>query len=134
MKDKNLTVFLVMCFLAVLVMGAGQSINSILAELHEPTFGEKVATVTTAGTRVALSTTNLNCRRCTVRAQKDYRTANTGTVYLGPTGTTNHQGFAISPGTEVSLDAPIGCRLNLKNWYLDAETSGDGILLIYDSN
>jgi len=60
--------------------------------------------------------------------------ANVGTVYFGTAGvdkTTSQQIILATTSGGASVDAPIGYKLNLKNFYIDAINAGDGLNFMY---
>lgn len=56
---------------------------------------------------------------------------NTGTVRIGPAAAANLQPFELAPGDERVLLPPVGQRWNLADWYVDAVTNGDGVVVLY---
>jgi len=87
-------------------------------------------TVTTAGTRVALSTTNIWARGLKVAAPA----ANAGAVFIGDVTVAASNGISIAAGTTLSLadfteiEPPT---INLASIYVDAATNGDKITFCY---
>lgn len=69
----------------------------------------------------------------TIIGNKDWRTANTGTVYIGPTSTNNVQPIAITPGSTVTLSFSQGQFIDLYDWYVDVTTANDGVVVIYSN-
>lgn len=74
-------------------------------------------TVTTAGTRVALASSQA-VRSVVVKAL----VANTGTIYVGSSAVTSSNGFALLAGDSVSLDIA-----NLNTVNVDCSVNGDGV-------
>ena len=88
--------------------------------------------VTTAGTRVALSSTKLSVSHVVIKA----RSNNTGVVYVGGVDVAAANGYPLAAGAEVRLgDLTEGAGanelFNLAEVYLDAATNGDGVRVIY---
>lgn len=79
---------------------------------------------------VRLSSNHVAFASMTVIGNKAERTANTGTVYIGPTSTNDTQAIAITTGATVTLVAPPGETIDLFNWWLDPATANDGVVLI----
>lgn len=86
--------------------------------------------VTTAGTRVPISATDLYVSRFSVQAEHD----NTGRIYLG--------GVTVAAANGISLDAKQiynfdpeyknpSEKTNLKDWYIDSSISTDGVTVLY---
>lgn len=100
--------------------GFGQAIygNSIV-----PKSAQK--TVTTAGTRVQLSTTSAKVNGVIVKALA----ANTGVVFVGDVTVTNAGGAAA--GFQLSAkESVILFTGNITNIYIDAATNGEGVCYI----
>lgn len=59
---------------------------------------------------------------------KSSRTNNVTPVYLGSAVS---QEIAIIPGAVATIDAPIGKKFNLIDWYISIGTGGDGVFILY---
>jgi hypothetical protein len=62
------------------------------------------------------------------------KTTNTSSIYIGTSAvdkTTSTQMIIAAGGTPISIDAPLGYKLNLNEWYVDAVTAGEGCFFIY---
>ncbi len=59
------------------------------------------------------------------------RTANTGTVYVGPTSTNDTQTLAITTGQTMTIECAPGEWIDLYEWYLDPATANDGVVVLY---
>lgn len=70
-------------------------------------------------------------RHATIMGKKDARTNNTGAVYIGPASGNSTQPLSLSAGGELTISAPIGCKLDLYDFYLDVATAGDGVQVLY---
>lgn len=84
-------------------------------------------TVTTAGTRVALATT-VRITTIIIKA----RDGNTGKVFPGDSTVDNadtEQG--LNPGERLTMSWPYGEFGNPADIYIDAATSGDGVVFWY---
>lgn len=77
-------------------------------------------TVTTAGTRVALASSQ-TVKSVTVKALS----TNTGFIYVGNSSVANTNGFQLKAGDTVSLDLS-----NLATVYIDSSVNGEGITYI----
>lgn len=90
-------------------------------------------TSTTVGTPVKISSTAIYFRKATILAKKSLAgTNNTGNMLLGLGSTTITLPYSLAPGDEVILEAPVGAKWSLSDWYIDpATTSGDGVVVIY---
>lgn len=99
----------------------------------QPTVSNMTRTVTTAGTRVQLSTTALNVIAATIQA----KVANTGNICLG--GATvlcsTGQGVKLTPGASYVLlvrgELKAVNNWNLANIYLDSTVNGEGVDVTY---
>ena len=100
-------------------------------------------TVTTAGTPVQVSTTNIRCSQITIQplrglgASTVAPTQNSGYIYLMNSSTakgaasTNIVAALASGADAVMLRAEQINGFNLADFYLDADTSGDGAIISY---
>lgn len=92
-------------------------------------------TVTTAGTRVALSSSDLWVTGLKLSAPA----ANSGVVYIGDVSVAASNGYVMSAGAQVDFKDLAGsspapsdvARFNLKNMYVDAATNGDKLTFCY---
>lgn len=75
-------------------------------------------TVTTPGTEVALSSSQVILSGVTIKALPD----NEGDVYVGPNGLTSSTGFVLSRGEQVFLEIS-----NLAAVFIDAENGSEGV-------
>ena len=97
---------------------------SIISAITSITDGRKV--VTTAGTRVQLSSTPIAVKRCTLTAETD----NTGAMVVGGATVVAAQatrtGVPLAPGDSYELEIN-----DLSLIYLDSEINGDGVTFNY---
>jgi hypothetical protein len=88
-------------------------------------------TVTTAGTRVALSTSSIWARGLRFSAPA----ANAGVVYVGDSTVAASNGISLAAGSIVSLADFFGANpeaaVNLASIYVDAATNGDKLTFSY---
>ena len=85
-------------------------------------------TVTTAGTRVQITTTPL------LGVEAIYLSApaaNTGIVFIGDSSVAAGRGVEIAKGTTFTILSPKGEMLALESLYVDAATSGDKLNITY---
>jgi hypothetical protein len=73
--------------------------------------------VTTAGTAVALGTTN-DIISVVIKA----KSSNTGNIYVGGSNVSSSNGLILSAGDAVSLDIN-----NLSSVYIDSDVNGEGV-------
>lgn len=78
-------------------------------------------TVTTAGTRVALASSQALVSGVTVKALA----ANTGTIYVGNSSVAAANGFALAKGESVFIEIA-----NLATVYLDSSVNGEGATFV----
>jgi len=91
-----------------------------------------VKTVTTAGTRVALATTDTWAIGLSMLAPA----ANAGVVYFGDVTVAAANGRQVSAGGALNFADLVGkgyadAKINLKNCYVDAATNGDKMTLCW---
>jgi hypothetical protein len=92
--------------------------------------------VTTAGVRVALSSTSVPCGQVIIQVKR----ANTGFIYVGDSSVSATLCFELSPPASstaqlasVAASAQQGSNaLNLANIYIDSSVSGDGCNFWYE--
>jgi hypothetical protein len=85
-------------------------------------------TVTTAGTRVALSATPI------ANVVKIYLTnpaANTGLIYIGDSTVASTNGIQIVKGATIEISSPKEDMLDLQLMYADSATNGDKVIVNY---
>ena len=83
------------------------------------------------GTPVRLAAQGTFATSVTIIGNNAARTANTGTVYIGPTSTDNAQPIAITTGQTVTLTFASDQYIDLYDWYLDVATANDGVVIVY---
>lgn len=89
-------------------------------------------TIAAAATAEKLSATQKYFRQAILVAKKDLAgTDNTGAVYLGRSSAANEQPIVIQPGGSYVLEPPNGAKFDLSDWYLDADTNDDGVVILY---
>jgi len=122
---KKLALLLVpLLFMATFVYAAPERIAA----------GQIIVIAAASGTPVSLTTgTNIWCTRATIIGNKAARTANTGTVFIGPLAADDTQPYKILTGEIHVFIAPPGTSINLKDWYLDVTTNDDGLVIIYEA-
>lgn len=96
------------------------------------TFATINKTVTTAGTRVQVSTTDLFVKKVVVRGEA----GNTGHIYVGTVTVSSSVGLHLKVGDmPVELDPGLvnghQDMINLKNMYVDASVSGEKVSFLY---
>lgn len=96
------------------------------------TFGHLNKTVTTAGTRVQVSTTDLFVKKIVVAGHA----ANTGHIYLGDSTVASTAGLHLKVGAPpIVIEAgQIGGKddlFNLKDMYVDASVNGEKVSILY---
>jgi hypothetical protein len=88
-------------------------------------------TVTTAGTRVQLSSTPTIVYGLSIQA----KAANSGNIYVGDSTVSSSNGHILDAGVELELVPPqirgIDGEMLLSDVYLDADTNGDGVIFSY---
>jgi len=94
-------------------------------------------TVTTSGTQVQLSTTDLKVATAIIQAEHD----NTGTITVGDDAADSATGLGITlgipaaGGTPASVVAtssrPGSAEVNLADFWIDCSVNGDGVKVLY---
>lgn len=79
----------------------------------------------------ATASAHLWCRRATFLGKKAATTPNATAVRLGPSSGNDTQGFDLAVSGESELQAMAGSRHNLRDWYLDVGTAGDGVVILF---
>jgi hypothetical protein len=90
-----------------------------------------IKTVTSITVPELISATDIFFRKATIIGNKSARVGNTGIVYIGVAGTNDVQAFAIASGAVAYLNAPVGCRMSFKDFWIDAATAADGVVIMY---
>jgi hypothetical protein len=58
-------------------------------------------------------------------------TANTGNVRIGVSPTPGELPITLAPGDQYEMPLPPGMTNDFQNWFLEVDTAGDGIVVIY---
>lgn len=93
-------------------------------------FDAVTVTVTTAGTRVALTTAGINATDKVLWARFKGRPNNTGTTYVGIDDVSATNGFSLENSDDVGLTLDLrglGGRILASEVYCDAATNGDRV-------
>ena len=90
-----------------------------------------IKTVAATTVTEALAADGTFFRGATVTGKKTARTDNAGNVFLGIGATLGTQTCLIEPGETIVLEASPGEKGDLGDWYLDVDTAGDGVAVIY---
>lgn len=80
--------------------------------------------VTTAGTRVQLSTTSVPCIDLIIQAKR----GNTGRIYVGGAAVANTDTNGIYIGAGMSMSLSVS---NLNQVYLDSSVNAEGVTFLY---
>lgn len=93
-----------------------------------------LVTVTTAGTAVPLSATELYSSHILIQAS----TGNTNNIYVGGSDVDSTNGIALTPGSSISLGdlqrKDMNEAIDLRQVYVDADTNGNTVRVGYVSN
>jgi len=84
--------------------------------------GDGSATVTTAGTRVQLTTTATPCKKVRITANG----ANTGNIFVGGSTIASGRGKSLVPLQDVEIEID-----DLSKVYLDSSVNGEGVHYVY---
>lgn len=87
--------------------------------------------VATAGTELPLTATSILVSKCRIRALD----GNTGLVYVGDSTVSSTNGYPLTKGDELVLEALLDNQdknqLDLSAIYVDAASNADGVAVIY---
>jgi hypothetical protein len=72
-------------------------------------------------------------RKAVCYGRKAVRTNNAGTVWLGTQALDGEQPMDIAVNGQIIIQPATGCRMNLKDFYVDPEdpNTGDGVLVLF---
>lgn len=107
--------------LTLLIPWSGSHAPATLSQTLQGQIFNDVKTVTTAGTRVQISTTSRPVTGVIIRALS----TNTGTIYVGNATVASSNGFPLLMGEAISI--PIN---NLNKVYIDSSVNGEGVRYI----
>ena len=105
--------------------GVPLSFNIDLATEISPEQEAKV--VSTAGTPEPLSGVSKFVSQVLIQA-KD---SNTGKVYIGKSTVSSTNGVELTAGESVPFVANVGAKIDLNKLYIDVDTDGEGVKIIY---
>lgn len=100
--------------------------------------GQLAVVVTSADTAVPLSATSLVVNHFTIQASKTGASqANTGLIYIGNSdvGSADAGTWGVKLADQQSYSAPptLGQNVyNLNDYYINADTNGDAVTVLYD--
>ena len=105
----------------------------VVAVIAQTIAGTAQLIITSSDAAVPVQWTNAVTKvsKVTIIGKKAERTANPGTVYIGPKSANDAQVYEITTGSVHVLNARGGSVINLADWYLDVATAGDGIIILY---
>lgn len=89
-----------------------------------------IQTCSDSAVPVRITTNHLKMASMTIIGNKAARTANTGTVYIGPTSANDTQAIPITTGQILTFVAPPGQNIDLFDYWLDVTTAGDGVVIV----
>ncbi len=113
-------------------MNATNAVQWRLSASEKVTLTQLIKTVADAGTPERISATaGTFFRQATFLGKKAARTDNTSSAFLGMTATNDAQAYEIVAGGEITITAPIGCKYDLYDFYLDVGTNADGVVVWY---
>ena len=95
-------------------------------------FGTLSKVTASADVPVQLTTNSTEVVSVTFIGALAPRTNNTGTVWVQVANTTNAVGFPLATGQTLIIDADgVFSPINLTNFWIEAETAGDGVQVVY---
>lgn len=89
-------------------------------------------TVSNAGTRVQITSSDIAASGIIFQANP----ANTGRTYIGDSTVTSSNGMSLGPGeifsvSSQSLDGVMDAEINLSDYWVDADVSGNSVRIQY---
>ena len=100
-----------------------------MAKVLSPVGGQK--TVTTPGTAVPVVATETRCIQVVFQAMK----TNTNDIYIGDLSVdyVTSQQVVLDAGESLSVLSSVedGLYVDLNEWYVDADTAGEGVTFVY---
>jgi len=93
-----------------------------VSEYPPDSIGDGSQTVTTAGTRVQLTTTATDCKKVRITALG----ANSGNIWVGGATVANGRGKQLVPLQDIEIWID-----DLSKIYIDATSDGDGVAYVY---
>lgn len=106
--------------------GQSASSPSFVQLVGNGVVGSGSQTVTTAGTRVQLSSISVPCKNVTIQS----KFANTGNMYLGDSTVSSSNGLVLYPGSATSFRVTPN---NLNLLYIDSAVNGEGVDYFYEN-
>lgn len=88
-------------------------------------------TVAATGTPEALVADETPAQWVEMIAQKDQGSANTGSIWYGPSSADATNTRLMATGAVARIDAPAGQKINLADIFIDVATNGDGVTFTY---
>ena len=113
-------------------MGSSSIVNRIeTCEYVVPRVLTKTVAAIATPEAIAPASPPIFFRKATVIGNKAARTANAGIVYFGTGSGNDTQAFALAAGAVIYINAPVGCKMNFADWWVDVATAADGVTIIY---
>lgn len=94
--------------------------------------GQFVVVNTDSTTPAILTNGTARAINITLIGRKANRTDNTGTVWVGFLATNDTQPIKVTSGAIIGITVPAGKAIMLASLYLDVETNGDGVMVLYE--
>jgi len=94
----------------------------------------KVTQATAANDPIPLANSETLFREATIYGQNNFGAgnANTGNVNIRALAAAGNITKTILPDEGITIAAPLGCVFDLQDFYLDAVTNADGVVIEYD--
>ena len=118
---RNISIFFVVMMVPLVVFAFGGLVST----------KQIIKTNSSTSVPVRLAPLGTHASKVTFIGNNAARTANTGTVYVGPTSTNDTQVLAITTGQVMTIECAPGEWIDLYEWYLDPVTANDGVVILY---
>lgn len=99
-------------------------VDALASLAGNSTIGDGSQNVTTAGTRVQLSSSSVACKKVHIQA----KVGNTGSIYVGGSTVASTRGVELLPLATITLTVS-----NLNLVYLDSSVNGEGVIYTYEN-
>lgn len=91
-------------------------------------------TIASTATIGALASQDVWFRKATIWGLKNWQTDNAGDVFVGGSSSAGENHRKIYKGGYIVIEAPLGSRFNLADFYLEVATNGDGVVVEVDQD
>lgn len=108
------------------VLGSTSGGATLVAIVGNSTIGSGAKSVTTAGTRVQLSSISIPCKKVVIQSLY----SNTGNTYIGDSTVASTNGLTLYPGSATSFTITPS---NLNLIWVDSAVNGESVIYFYEN-